>query len=219
MLGAPVGLKIGQAVGSTGCRGVCTGLFICSWASLAAAPGVSSTRREGMGDKDPEREQQWAHSDDTGWQLPQDHTRQSTAHSSEARQETQGVTELQTEFVATKLKTGMCWVFTMQFTAQVSPGPTVLLPSTLPEVSQAQLQLLAGFVSGDVVGGRASFILGRKKNQFSISNDCSEWHPSLGNASCQKHLPLWISGQEPSGTGNAVGKEACVNNLSRTSLQ
>jgi len=32
-----------------------------------------------------------------------------------------------------------------------------------PEVSQAQLQLLPGFVSGDVVGGRASFILGENK--------------------------------------------------------
>lgn len=34
---------------------------------------------------------------------------------------------------------------------------------TSPEVGQAQLQLLPGFVSGDIVGGRASFILGRKK--------------------------------------------------------
>lgn len=37
-------------------------------------------------------------------------------------------------------------------------------PNT-PEVGQAQLQLLPGFVSGDVVGGRASFILGEKKKQ------------------------------------------------------
>lgn len=34
---------------------------------------------------------------------------------------------------------------------------------TSPEVRQAQLQLLPRFVSGDVVGGRASFILGKKK--------------------------------------------------------
>lgn len=43
-----------------------------------------------------------------------------------------------------------------------------------PEVSQAQLQLLPGFVSGDVVSGRASFILGERKNQVTISNDCSD---------------------------------------------
>ena len=45
---------------------------------------------------------------------------------------------------------------------------------TSPEVGQAQLQLLPGLVSGDVVGGRASFILGEKKTQVTISNDCSD---------------------------------------------
>lgn len=51
-----------------------------------------------------------------------------------------------------------------------TPKATLLYSSpTSPEVGQAQLQLLPGFVSGYVVGGRASFILGEKK-QFSISN-------------------------------------------------
>ena len=47
-----------------------------------------------------------------------------------------------------------------------------------PEVGQAQLQLLPGFISGDVVGGRTSFILG-EENQFSISNGCSGGQPLL----------------------------------------
>lgn len=47
-----------------------------------------------------------------------------------------------------------------------------------PEVGQAQLQLLPGFVSGDVVGGRTPFILG-EENQFSISNGCSDGQPLL----------------------------------------
>lgn len=51
--------------------------------------------------------------------------------------------------------------------AQAPPPPPAVplfhFCPTSPEVSQAQLQLLPGFVSGDVVGGRASFILGEKK--------------------------------------------------------
>lgn len=45
-------------------------------------------------------------------------------------------------------------------------SPSTLFHSspTSPEVRQAQLQLLPGFVSGDVVGGRTSFILGEEKS-------------------------------------------------------
>lgn len=44
--------------------------------------------------------------------------------------------------------------------------PSILFHSspTSPEVRQAQLQLLPGFVSSDVVGGRTSFILGEEKS-------------------------------------------------------
>lgn len=52
----------------------------------------------------------------------------------------------------------------MWLTPQAHPRPPILLLSNPPEVGQAQLQLLPGFVSGDVVGGRASFILEEKNN-------------------------------------------------------
>lgn len=45
--------------------------------------------------------------------------------------------------------------------------PTVPLYS--PKVSQAQLELLPGFVPGDVVSGRASFILGEEKNNSPLA--------------------------------------------------
>lgn len=52
----------------------------------------------------------------------------------------------------------------MQFTAQAPRGPPTFHSSPAsPEVSQAQLQLLPGFVSGDIVGGRATFVLGEEK--------------------------------------------------------
>lgn len=45
------------------------------------------------------------------------------------------------------------------------PGSQTLVcsPPTSPEIRQAQLQLLPGFISGDIVGGRASFILREEK--------------------------------------------------------
>jgi hypothetical protein len=44
-----------------------------------------------------------------------------------------------------------------------SQGPRFCSSSTSPEVRQAQLQLLPGLVSGDIIGGRASFILREEK--------------------------------------------------------
>lgn len=52
---------------------------------------------------------------------------------------------------------------------------------TSPEIRQAQLQLLPGFISGDIVGGRASFILREEKNSVSATavSDTQLWEKGI----------------------------------------
>lgn len=77
---------------------------------------------------------------------------------------------------------------------------------TLPEIWKAQLQLLAGFVSRDVVGGGAPLILEKTRATVNYDNTIST------KALVRNHSALFCSSQ----TLLLKGKQTVATTISRT---